>query len=99
MFKSMQKEKDQLYILYQELMRSIAPSPSYPVFLYEQFTWFKMKELKEGISYEVASSDQFLETFMKSSFTEQDILCDLYLHEMDFSMEQYSNVAPHLGDV
>ena len=78
----MQKEKYQLYILSWELMSSRAPSPSYPVFLYEQFTWFKMKALKEGRPYEVASSDQFLETFMKSSFTEQNLLCELYLHEM-----------------
>ena len=34
-FDSMQKEKDQLYILSRELMSSRAPSPSYLVFLYE----------------------------------------------------------------
>ena len=33
-FKSMQKEKDQLYTLSRELMSFKAPSPSYPVFLY-----------------------------------------------------------------
>ena len=68
-FKSMQKEKDQLYSLSRELMSFRAPSPSYPVFLYEQFSWFKLKELKEGRPYEVASSTQFLETFMKIVFT------------------------------
>ena len=56
-FKSMQKEKDLLYVVSQELMSSRDPSSSYPVFLYEQFTWLKMKELKEGRPYEVASSD------------------------------------------
>ena len=56
-----------MYILSQELMSSRAPYSSYPVFLHEQFTWFKMKALKEGIPYEVASSNQFLETFMKVS--------------------------------
>ena len=40
-FKSMQKEKDHMYILSHELMSSRVPSPSYPVFLYEQLTWFK----------------------------------------------------------
>ena len=91
----MQKEKDQMHILSQELMSSRAPSPSYPVFLYEQFTWFKMKELKEGRPYEVASSDQFLETFMKSSFTKKNLLCQLYLHEMVFPLDRYSNPSPH----
>ena len=98
-FKSMQKEKDQLYILSQELMRSRAPSPSYPIFLYEQFTWFQLKELKEGRPYEVASSDQFLETFMKSSFNEKNILCEIYLHEISCTFDWYSNLDPHLGDV
>ena len=58
-----------------------------------------MKALKEGRSYEVASSDQFLETFMKNSLTEQNILCELYLHEMASPLDWYSNPAPHLGDV
>ena len=84
----MQKEKDQLYILSHEFMSSRAPSPSYPVFLYEQFTRFKMKALKEGRPYEVASSNQFLETFVKTSFTEQNILRQLYLHEMVFPLDQ-----------
>ena len=88
-----------MYILSRELMSSIAPSPSCPVFLYEQFTWFKLKALKEGRPYEVASSDKFLETFMESNFTEQNLLCELYLHEMDCPMDRYSNPAPHLSDV
>ena len=77
----MQKEKYQLYILSLELMRSRDPCPSYPVFLYEQFTWFKLKALKEGRPYEVASSAQFLDTFIQSSFTEKNVLCEFYLHE------------------
>ena len=77
----MQKEKDQFYTLSRELMSFRAPSPSYSVFLYEQFTWFKMKALKEGRPYEVASSYQFLETFVKSSFIEHNILCELYLDD------------------
>ena len=36
---------------------------------------------------------------MESSFTKQNILCDLYLHEMDFPMDRYSNPDPHLGDI
>ena len=95
----MQKEKDQLYTLSRELMSSRAPSPSYLVFLYEQFTWLKLKELKEGRPYEVASSAQILETYMESSFTEQKLLCELYFHEMDFPLDRHSNPAPYLGDV
>ena len=52
-FKSMQKEKDQLYALFQEIMSFRAPSPSYQVFLYEQLTLFKLKALKEGRPYQL----------------------------------------------
>ena len=58
-----------------------------------------MKALKQGRPYEVASSDQFLEIFVKSSFTEQNLLCELYLHEMVFPLDRHYNPTPHLGDV
>ena len=45
-FKSMHVEKDQLYTLSQELIGTRAPSSSYPVFLFEQFIWFKLKDVK-----------------------------------------------------
>ena len=88
-FNSMQKEKDQLYILSRELMSSRAPSPSYHVFLYEQFTWFKLKDLKEGRPYEVTYSTQFMETFIKSIVTEKNLLCELYLHEMACPLDRH----------
>ena len=55
-FKSMQMEKDQLYTLSQEILSTRAPSPSYPMFLFEQFIWFKLKEVKEGGPYEMETS-------------------------------------------
>ena len=58
-----------------------------------------MKALKEWISYEVATFDYFLETFMPSSFIEKNLLCEIYLHEMDCPLDRYSNPTPHLGDV
>ena len=64
-----------------------------------EFTWFKLKALKEGRPYEVASNAQFLETFMESSFTEQNLLCELFLHEIAFPLNFHSNPAPYLGDV
>ena len=63
-FKPMQKEKDQLHILSQELLSTMEPSPSYPVFLFEQIIWFKLKAVKEGRPYKIETSSQFLETFM-----------------------------------
>ena len=78
----MQVEKEQLYTLSQELLSTKAPSPSYPVFLFEQFIWFKLKAVKEGRPYEMETSAHFLETFMESDFVEQNLLCELYLHEI-----------------
>ena len=52
-FKSMQKEKEKLYALFQELIIFRAPYPSYPVFLYEQLNLFKLKSLKEGRPYQL----------------------------------------------
>ena len=98
-FKSMQVEKDQPYTLSQELLSTRAPSPSYPVFLFEQFIWFKFKALKEGRPYEMETSAQFLETFMKSNFIEKNLLCELYLHEMACPLDHHSNPSPYLGDV
>ena len=61
-FKSMQVEKDQKYALSQELLGNRVPSSSYPVFLFEQFIWFKLRAVKEGRSYEIETSAKFLET-------------------------------------
>ena len=95
----MQKEKDQMYALSRELMSSRDPSPSYLVFLYEQMNLFKLKSLKEGRPYQLTPFSQFLETFVESSFTKQNLLCELYFHEMACPMDILSNPAPYLGDV
>ena len=80
----MQKEKEQMYALSQELLGTRMPSSSYPIFLFEQFVWFKLKAVKEGRSFEITTSAKFLETFFGSNFEDQNLLCELYLHEMDF---------------
>ena len=47
----------------------------------------------------MTASAQFLETFMESNFTEHNLLCDFYLHEMPCPLDLHSNLAPYLGDV
>ena len=76
-----------------------APSPSYSVFLYEQLTLFKLKALKEGRPYQLTPFAQFLETFMESSFTEQNLICEFYLHEMACPLDLHANPVIYLGDV
>ena len=92
-------EKYQLYTLSQELLGTRVPSSSYPVFLFEQFIWFKLKAVKEGRPYEIATSAKFLETFLASDFIEQNLLCELYLHDLAYPLDRHSNPTPFFGDV
>ena len=66
---------------------------------YEQLTLFKLKSLREGRPYKLKPSSQFLETFMESSFTKKNMLCEFYLHEMAYPLDLHSNPAPYLGYV
>ena len=95
----MQVEKDQMHALSQELLGTRVPSSSYPVFLFEQFIWFKLRVVKEGRSYEIKTSAKFLETFLRSNFEDQNLLCELYLHEMACPLDRHSNPVPFSGDV
>ena len=95
----MQVEKDQLYTLSQELLGTRVPSSSYPMFLFEQFIWLTLRAVKEGRLYEITTSAKFLETFMESDFEEQNLLCELYLHEMACPLGRHSNPIPFSGDV
>ena len=47
----------------------------------------------------IATSAKFLETFLGSDFEDQNLLCDIYLHEMACPLDRHSNPAPFLGDV
>ena len=58
-----------------------------------------LRELKEGRSYDIATSTKFLETFLRSNFEDQNLLCELYLHEMACPLDHHSNPVPFLGDV
>ena len=88
-----------MYALSQELMGTRKPSSSYPVFMFEQFVWFKLKAVKEGRSFEITASAKLLETFFGSNFEEQNLLCELYLHEMACPLDCHSNPVPFAGDV
>ena len=86
-----------MYILIQELLSYRVPSPSYSVFLFEQMTLFKIRSLKEGKPYHIMITPQFLDTFTQSDFPRLNLLCELYLHEMECLMEFQSNPIPYIG--
>ena len=70
----------------QELLSCRGPPPSYSVFLYEQMPLSKLKTLKEVRSHQLFTVAQFLDTLSQSDFFEQNMLCELYLHEVDHPM-------------
>ena len=47
-YESMEKDKEKMLTLTHELLSYRAPSPSYPVCLFEQRIMFQIKALKEG---------------------------------------------------
>ena len=62
-FKAMQQDKDQMYALVHEMLSCRSPSPSYSIFIYDQFTLFKLKSIREGRHSKMATTSQFLEKF------------------------------------
>ena len=95
----MQVEKYQVYTLSQGLLGARVPSSSYPIFLFEQFIWFKLRVVKEGRPYEIETLAKFLETFMESDFEKKNLLCELYLHELACRLDLHLNPTTFLGDV
>ena len=71
----MEEEKDQIYALSQELLGTRVRSSSYPIFLFKQFIWFKLRAVKEGRTYEIETSAKLLETFFRRNFEDQNSLC------------------------
>ena len=67
--------------------------------MFEQFVWFKLRAVKDRKSFEIKTSVKFLETFLRSNFEDQNLLCELYLHEMACPLDLHSNPFPLSGDV
>ena len=88
-----------MYALKEEFLGTRVPSSSYHVFLFEQFVWFKLRAMKEGSSFEITTSEKNLENFLRSNFEDQNLLCELYLHEMAFPLDHHSNPVPFARDV
>ena len=94
----MENNKEQMLTLNLELLSCRSPSPSHPVFLFEQMIMFQIKALKEGRPWQIVTP-QFLETFTQSEFFEQNLLCELYLHDRACMMDTEANPVPHIGDI
>ena len=69
------------------------------MFVYGQVVLFKIRAVKEGRPYQLLSTPKFLDTFIKSDFSDQNLLCELFLHERECPMGVYSKPIPYLGDI
>ena len=54
-------------------------------------------KIREALPYSFNSSIQ--KNFTKSNFSQQNLLCELYLHEKTCFMDVSSNPIPHMGDI
>ena len=97
-YKTMKQEKEQMYALIQELLSCRSSSHSYYVLLYEKLILFKLKAIKEGRPYQVITADQFMATFARAPKNDQNLLCELYLHNEAVSEERNINMIPVVGD-
>ena len=62
-------------------------------------TLFKLKYLKEGRPHQLLIVPLFLDTLSQSDFFEQNLLCELYTHEVACPMNIVFDIIPHIGDV
>ena len=95
----MENNKEKMLNLIHELLSWKFPSLSYLVFLFEQMILFQIKALKEGRPLQIVTPSQFLKTFTQSELSEQNLLCELHLHDRACMMDTQANPVPHIGDI
>lgn len=74
------------------------PSFNYAVFLREQLAFLQIKEIKYGRPYQVATPNQFIETFIEAPNNDQNFLFELYLHNEAMPEDRVMNILPIVGD-
>jgi len=65
----------------------------------ERLTFLQIKTLRDGRPYEVTTPQQFIETFTEASVSEQNLLCELYLHNEAMLEDRTFNLIPIAGDI
>lgn len=81
-------DKKKLHDLTLNLLGCRWPSPSYPIFLWERYFLFQMKDAMEDMPYLCSSTRTFLDVLYSSDFDDQSLLCELFLHNI---------ICEHLG--
>lgn len=87
-----------MFELCQRMLAARKPSFNYATFLRERLAFIQLKAIKEGRPYQVITSDQFMATFARAPKNDQNLLCELYLHNEAVSEERNINMTPVVGD-
>jgi len=69
------------------------------MFLTERLAFFQVKAIRNGRPHEVCTPQQFVKTFTEASVNEQNLLCELYLHNEAMPEDRKLNLIPLVGDI
>lgn len=69
------------------------------MFLGEHLSFLQIKAVRDGRPHEVTTQQQFIETFAAASVSEQNLLCELYLHNEAMPEDRKFNLIPVAGDI
>ena len=83
----------------QRILATRKPSFNYAVFLRERLTFLQIKVVRDGRPHQVTTSEQFIENFTEAPKNDQNLLCELYLHNEAMSEDRKMNILPLVGDI
>ena len=97
--KDMEQDRRIMYSLARRLLCYRKPSPSYLIFLYEQFYLFQLRVIKTDKPYQIIDSRSFLKAYSSSDSADQHLLYELYLHEYICVMDRKFVMTSYVGDI
>ena len=69
------------------------------MFLRECLAFLQVKAIKDGRPHQVSTPQQFIETFTEASNSDQNLLCELYLHNEAMPKDRKLSLVPLIGDI
>jgi hypothetical protein len=88
-----------MFDLVQKLLAVRKPFSNYSLFLIEQLAFFQIKSIKDGKLYVVFKLEDFVQTFVEASTTNQHLLCEVHLHNEAIPENRQLNLNPLVGDI
>jgi len=88
-----------IFGLIQWLLTTRKPSFNYSIFLRERLAFLQIKAIKDGRPHQVSTPQQFIETFAEAPNSDQNLLCELYLHNEAMPEDRNISLLPLVGDI